>query len=608
MAESITDKKYCDLVMKGGVTSGIVYPLAVQKLSTKYWFKNIGGTSAGAIAAGVTAAAECRRRRRKGADFGFERVAKIPEELAGDSFLLSLFRPDPATKRIFEVVLAAMSAKQANKSVWMAVIGRLLVNFFGPFSFALLLVVIPAVLLAFYLGGSWIPYVVIVLLGCLIAVPYFVLRSAVTEATRSLLKNCFGFCSGFDEKASTRMPPLTNWLYSLLNEISGQATGVPLTFGDLWAAPAYERESAPVNEFRCAEHSERAINLEVMTTNLTYGCPVRIPFDTKGYYFRSADWDKLFPAEVVGWMTTKQDPHARPARTASGEQLVPLPEMRDLPIIVAIRMSLSFPILLSAVPLYSVDYSLKKNAGVAADQPIVAEPCWFSDGGISSNFPIHFFDSPLPRWPTFGIDLKSPHPDHDTEAEYVWLPSSNIGGLLPTWNRFESHGLSGFVGAILNVMQNWRDNLQIPIPGYRDRIVHISHTDREGGLNLKMDAALIKTMSDRGRRAGEALLTKFDWDNHAWVRYRSTMCCLETSLEKFGNSYRNPLPVDLDVWNAIKGEGMPRSYHWHGGQQQWAPQATKELALLAEKWLRGSECFSEGAPKPRPEMRITPKV
>jgi len=258
MAESITDKKYCDLVMKGGVTSGIVYPLAVQKLSTKYWFKNIGGTSAGAIAAGVTAAAECRRRR-KGEYFGFERVAKIPEELAADSFLLSLFRPDPASKRIFEVVLAAMSAKLADKSVWMAVIGRLLVNFFGPFSFAVLLVVIPAVLLAFYLDGSWIPYVLIVLLGCLIAVPYFVLRSAAAEATRSLLKNCFGFCSGFDEKASTGMPPLTNWLYSLLNEISGQATGVPLTFGDLWAAPAYAGESALVNEFRCAEHSERPV-------------------------------------------------------------------------------------------------------------------------------------------------------------------------------------------------------------------------------------------------------------------------------------------------------------------------------------------------------------
>jgi len=46
--------KYCDLVMKGGITSGIVYPNAVLSLAREYRFKSIGGTSAGAIAAAVT--------------------------------------------------------------------------------------------------------------------------------------------------------------------------------------------------------------------------------------------------------------------------------------------------------------------------------------------------------------------------------------------------------------------------------------------------------------------------------------------------------------------------------------------------------------------------
>ena len=49
--------KYCDLVMKGGITSGIVYPNAVLALAKQYRLKNIGGTSAGAIAAAVCAAA-----------------------------------------------------------------------------------------------------------------------------------------------------------------------------------------------------------------------------------------------------------------------------------------------------------------------------------------------------------------------------------------------------------------------------------------------------------------------------------------------------------------------------------------------------------------------
>jgi len=45
------------------------------------------------------------------------------------------------------------------------------------------------------------------------------------------------------------------------------------------------------------------------------------------------------------------------------------------------------------------------------------EHCWFSDGGISSNFPVTLFDSPLPRWPTFAINL-APFPvGHPRQAD-----------------------------------------------------------------------------------------------------------------------------------------------------------------------------------------------
>lgn len=56
------EDRFCDLVMKGGITSGVVYPKAIELLSHQYRFKSIGGTSAGAIAAVVTAAAEYQRR------------------------------------------------------------------------------------------------------------------------------------------------------------------------------------------------------------------------------------------------------------------------------------------------------------------------------------------------------------------------------------------------------------------------------------------------------------------------------------------------------------------------------------------------------------------
>ena len=44
-APSAPDDRFCDLVMKGGITSGVVYPPAICALAKEYRFKNIGGTS-----------------------------------------------------------------------------------------------------------------------------------------------------------------------------------------------------------------------------------------------------------------------------------------------------------------------------------------------------------------------------------------------------------------------------------------------------------------------------------------------------------------------------------------------------------------------------------
>ena len=48
----------CDIIMKGGITSGVVYPKTILRMAEQYRFRSIGGTSAGAIAAALTAAAE----------------------------------------------------------------------------------------------------------------------------------------------------------------------------------------------------------------------------------------------------------------------------------------------------------------------------------------------------------------------------------------------------------------------------------------------------------------------------------------------------------------------------------------------------------------------
>jgi predicted acylesterase/phospholipase RssA len=76
--------KYCDMVMKGGITSGVVYPTAVCELAKQYQFKNIGGASAGAIAAAAAAAAEYGRQN--GIKNSFEELGKLPNEFGRDNF------------------------------------------------------------------------------------------------------------------------------------------------------------------------------------------------------------------------------------------------------------------------------------------------------------------------------------------------------------------------------------------------------------------------------------------------------------------------------------------------------------------------------------------
>ena len=120
-----------------------------------------------------------------------------------------------------------------------------------------------------------------------------------------------------------------------------------------------------------------------------------------------------------------------------------------MPVVVATRLSLSFRLLISAVPLYAVDYTRKRKE----DQ--VLERCWFTDGGVSSNFPVHLFDAPLPTRSTFAVNLRAHHIDYGPGSEAfernkrVWMPNRNGDGSLVWWHRFEQHGGIGSFLAFL---------------------------------------------------------------------------------------------------------------------------------------------------------------
>jgi hypothetical protein len=293
---------------------------------------------------------------------------------------------------------------------------------------------------------------------------------------------------------------------------------------------------------------------------------------------------------------------------ARGRSVLQLPEPARLPVVVAARLSLSFPGLVAAVPLYAVDFSLKRNQN--EPETLEADRCWFSDGGICSNFPVHFFDSPIPEWPTFAINLKEPHPEH---PEMVWLPSGNGTGMLAGVRRFTATsalaGLVEFVAAILSTMKDWRDNLQTRLPGYRNRIVHICLRKEEGGLNLTMPPELIKDLTERGAMAGVALRDEFRWPEHIWARYRTTMCSLEQYLQGLSRAYGYPFPEDLRIREWLTGTSVEATpgYPWkNDGEKAFAAAETLKLATLVEGWEdKGSFCAS--APKSKPELRIQPR-
>ena len=83
----------CDLTMRGGVASAMVYPLAVCALAEHYVIRRVAGSSAGAVTAAATVAAELGRAapdpaappRRPAVTPGFAGLAELIGWLAGDA-------------------------------------------------------------------------------------------------------------------------------------------------------------------------------------------------------------------------------------------------------------------------------------------------------------------------------------------------------------------------------------------------------------------------------------------------------------------------------------------------------------------------------------------
>lgn len=633
--------KCCDVVMKGGITSGVVYPLAVVELAKKFRFRNIGGTSAGAIAAAAAAAAEFGEHNGA-AKGGFDCLAKLPDLLShvntsGRTNLFTFFQPQARTRALYQTLTAGLGKTGA--AAFLRVLGAGVLRF--PISS--LLGVLPGLVVAAaaiaQMRGLAAVFVMLVgvcvaAAGLLVALAW---RSWRTVATGMIgaKGNFFGFCTGMssdpaDDSAtgpSAHGQALTVWLTKYLNEVAGlDPDGPPLTFGQLW-------DPAQPAGTLVKPDASAALRLEMFTTCLTHGRPYRLPMEDREeeeniFYFRLDEFERLFPPNVVQWLCQHPRKSCLDPEWIK-EGYVPLPEPANLPVIVATRMSLSFPVLLSAIPLHAYDKTeLNKRATPETQEPMdrksdPPERCWFSDGGICSNFPMHLFDSPLPRWPTFGINLvdKENHVPPEELAQ-PWMPQSHDETIAESWNRFDqgspAASLLGFIWSIIGTMQNWSDNTLWRMPGFRDRIAHVGVRAREGGLNLEMPEGVIADLTERGRAAGQEFVRRFyekstdkmNWVDHRWVRLRSMLASAEELIARIDAACAAPEPDDIpyDAWPDAIRDKEP-CFKWKdAAQRQLAVDTLTEIRKLAEKWRQGGISAAEAAPQPRAELRLRPRI
>lgn len=603
----------CDIVLKGGIASGVIYPRLITTLAKVYKLRSFGGTSAGAIAAAAGAAAQVGKLTG-GNSAAFDSLEQLPNLLAtispGDSgsVLFHLFQPQPKLARLFALLAAGLNAPSAGRRV-----SSIAVAAIRNFPLGAIVGAAPGVVTLIY---SWH-------IGAVLAAAFALIGALVGAAVAALLSlgrhlpgNYFGLCNGMPgvPRSHSSHAALTPWLHQYLNELAGKRAEDPLTFGELWSG-RLRINSTPWDA--PSPHAPRAVDLAMITTALNLGRPLRLPLESEDFYFVREEIDKLFPPAVVAWLVE----YARPSKTAQslridGTTYYALPAAADFPLIVAVRMSLSFPLLLSAVPLYVVDRTLQANA----TQATVATRVYFSDGGICSNFPIEFFDSPLPTRPTFGVDLRDFHPDHP--GQRVWMPGSmenrqGIQTYCPPLAAAPTLGsVAGFMGALVTTMQTWQDQMQLVMPGFRDRIVHVSHSAQEGGLNLNMDPKIIAVLADSGIQAANELIRAFAegggianpnaWDNHRRIRVRSLLSLIQQGLEAIANGLGQ---ASHPGWDEMVVNPDPPSYPFKPTQiAAGALTLLHALEALAKDFPSEQMPLSAGAPKPSPQLRVSPRI
>ena len=624
----------CSVVLEGGVTSAVIYASLLAQLSRDHSFRDLGGTSSGAVAAAAAAAAEYARCHVPGqARASFEALGRFPAELArldgktGRTRLYRLFQPQHKGRASFAVAMAALDRRGTDGwGVCAARVVMALVRHFWPAATLLAMAVAgvgwilaDAVVSRLVCGtaigplllcaGGWLLALSPTAVAALLALGLWALGVTV----RALRDNHWGLCSGSTEAAAFEQPALTPTLHGFFESLAGPNRQGPLTFGDLWWGP--QNADGPQRN----PSAERLIDLQIITTAVSLARPYRLPGEIgddplRSFFYDADEWAGLFPPDILAHLKA----HARPATLLhdDGRMLLALPAPQHWPVLMAARFSLSFPLLLSAVPMYiAVPRREKLRAGAAgARHAFEARKVYFSDGGITSNCPVHLFDAPLPRFPTFGVNLyklKRGQPlrvsRSDTQDPELDAAATADAALWKT--------PLPFLRAMLSTALDWRDSLQRSMPGYRERMVHIGVPPEAGGLHLAMTPATIALLAELGVEAATKLHDDFStprsvgeataWERHRWTRARTSLSALHEYLAAFAGrlvagqpDYARLLRTATPQHNAFQDD--------KARQQALALiDGSRELVHKLEA-TAPVDAMDRNTPQPRPELHLSP--
>jgi hypothetical protein len=142
---------------------------------------------------------------------------------------------------------------------------------------------------------------------------------------------------------------------------------------------------------------------------------------------------------------------------------------------------------------------------------------------------------------------------------------------------------------------------------YRDRIVHISLSGEEGGMNLNMPQEVLNRIAAKGTQAGD-LLKRFSFENHYWIRWRILASAVQRyTIAVAASDESHPrIAAYADAYQLPKG-GEPPSYRFPSAdRREEAQRLYARLVTKGKEWEDLGPDLSEDSPRPLPQMQIRP--